>query len=103
MANKNPLVSVVIITYNRKEFLKKIIGGIVDSSFNNYEIIIIDDGSTDNTKMAISTEIQKFDIRYIYQSNKGVSAARNKGVKTSIGKFIVFIDSDILCTKPPNR
>lgn len=86
------MISVIIPTYNRAPFLKKAIESVILQSYQDFEIIIIDDGSTDNTPEVIS----KFGDRVIYvrKENEGPSAARNKGVKVSRGGFVAFLDSD---------
>ena len=74
-------VSVVIPTFNRASFIKRAINSVLNQSLSPFEIIVVDDGSTDNTK-----EILKdLPIRYIYQKNKGVSSARNRGIKEAKG------------------
>ncbi len=85
-------ISVIIPTYNRAEFLVEAIRSVLNQTFKDYEIIIVDDGSTDNTKAVL----QKFSnkIRYFYQENKGVSTARNRGIKEASGEYIAFLDSD---------
>ena len=88
-----PLVSVIIPTYNRGWILKEAIDSVLSQTFTDYELIVVDDGSTDNT-----TDILKFypEIKLIRQENRGVSAARNMGVKASSGKYLAFLDSDDL-------
>ncbi|MFW6134644.1 MAG: glycosyltransferase family 2 protein [Elusimicrobiota bacterium] len=85
--------SVIIPTYNRKSFLKKAVSSVLDQSLTDFELIIVDDGSTDGTKDFIST-YNDSRIRYFYQQNKGVSSARNKGIIQSRGDYIAFLDSD---------
>ncbi len=83
-------ISVIIPTFNRADFLPKTINSIQNQTIKPDEIIIIDDGSTDNTK-----EILKdFDIKYIYQKNNGVSSARNLGIKNAKNSWLAFCDSD---------
>jgi len=83
-------ISVIIPTYNRADFILNAIKSVQNQDFKADEIIVIDDGSDDNTK-----EILKdMDIRYIYQKNRGVSSARNKGIKESKNEWIAFLDSD---------
>ena len=84
-------ISVVIPSYNRYEFLKRALNSVYAQIHLPNEIIVIDDGSTDNT-----THIQKDfpNIKYIYQQNSGVSSARNLGIKKSSCEWIAFLDSD---------
>jgi len=88
-------ISVIIPTFNRANFLFKTITSIINQTSKVDEIILIDDGSTDNTKQIC----EKFDIKYIYQKNKGVSSARNKGIKISKNNWIAFCDSDDIWEK----
>lgn len=87
-----PQVSVIIPTYNRANFVTAAIDSVLAQSYTDYEIIVIDDGSTDNTKEVLQPYRDK--IHYIYQPNKGVSAARNTGIKEAQGDWIAFLDSD---------
>lgn len=89
---KEPLVSVVIPTYNYGHFVASAIQSVLDQTFLNIEVIVVDDGSTDTT----CEVVKKFgdQILYIYQENKGLSCARNTGIKKSKGDFIAFLDSD---------
>ena len=84
-------ISVVIPTYNRYDFLKRALASVYAQTYQPQEIIIVDDGSTDNTK-----NIQKDfpNIIYIYQKNGGVSSARNLGITNSTCNWIAFLDSD---------
>ncbi len=96
MLNKknDPLVSIVIATYNRANLIKRAINSILNQTYVNYEIIVVDDGSIDNTKEVVES-FNKHKIRYIkHKNNKGASAARNTGIKCSKGDFIAFQDSD---------
>ena len=83
-------ISVVIPTFNRAEFILKTINSILEQTIKVDEIIVVDDGSTDNTKQVL----KNFNIKYIYQENKGVSSARNRGIKESKNSWIAFCDSD---------
>lgn len=85
------LVSVIIPCYNYSNYLEKAIDSVLLQSYNPVEIIVVDDGSTDQTKEVV----QKYPtVKYIYQSNKGVSTARNIGTKNSKGDLLVFLDAD---------
>lgn len=85
-------VSVIIPTYNRGWILKDAIDSVMTQEYKDFELIIVDDGSTDNTKKILHQ--YKNHIKIIRQTNKGVSAARNAGIKYSTGKYIAFLDSD---------
>ena len=87
------LVSVIIPAYNQARFLKSAINSVLAQTYTNWECIVVDDGSTDNT----SDLVHRFNhpkIKYIYQRNSGLSAARNTGLLASKGEFITFLDSD---------
>jgi len=88
---KNPLVSVVIPTYNRGWCLNESIDSVLSQTYENFELIVVDDGSTDDTEKRLS---QYDNLTVISQPNQGVSAARNKGIKSSNGDLIAFLDSD---------
>jgi len=92
--NLRPIVSVIIPTYNRAKCIKRAIGSVLNQTYKNVEIIVVDDGSTDNTKEVLKTFIESKKIKYFYQKNKGPSAARNLGIKNSKGEYIAFLDSD---------
>ena len=96
MNSNNPLISVVIPTYNCSQFIISAIHSVLDQSYENYEIIIVDDGSTDNTKEVLKPYIEEKKIQYVFQNNLGPSAARNKGIKLSKGEYIAFLDADDL-------
>ena len=88
-----PLVSVIITTYNRREFVREAIESVQRQDFSDYEIIVVDDGSTDGTEEFL----KEFNsIHYFYQKNQGVSRARNQGLKLARGDYICFLDSDDL-------
>ena len=85
-------ISVVIPTFNRKSFLKRSIDSVLNQTVMPFEIIIVDDGSTDGTIDEIK---KRYDtVKIIYQQNKGVSSARNIGIKTASGGWVCFLDSD---------
>jgi glycosyltransferase involved in cell wall biosynthesis len=86
-----PLVSVIITCYNQGNFLQKSIQTAFDLNFKNTEVIVIDDGSTDDT----ATIANSFkNILYHFQKNQGLSAARNTGINLSKGSYILFLDAD---------
>ena len=88
----NPCVSVIIPTYNRCWILKEAIDSVLSQNFSDFEIIVVDDGSTDATNELLSTYGDQ--ITTICQKNKGVSAARNVGISIAKGDYIAFLDSD---------
>jgi len=91
---KNPLVSVIIPTYNRGWTLKEAVDSVLAQDFTDFELIVVDDGSTDNTQEILSS--YKEDIIILQQENKGVSAARNRGIASASGQYVSFLDSDDL-------
>lgn len=90
---ESPLVSVIIPTYNRAEFLGFAISSILDQTYKNLQVIIVDDGSTDDTENVIKN-FQNQEIVYIKQEHKGAPSARNIGIANSKGEYIAFLDSD---------
>ena len=95
VTNNLPLVSIVLPTYNCAAFLPHSIGSILAQIYNSYEIIVVDDGSTDNTKEVLYPFMQR--IKYILlEQNKGLPTARNIGILSAHGKYIAFIDADDL-------
>jgi glycosyltransferase involved in cell wall biosynthesis len=88
-----PVFSIILPTYNRVHFLPRAIESVIGQSFLDWELIIVDDGSTDNTKEVVSGYSDER-ILYFYQKNQERSAARNNGISQSQGKFICFLDSD---------
>lgn len=91
----NELISVIIPVYNSERYLSRAIKSVLNQTYKNYEIILIDDGSTDSS-IRICDKFSKEDsrIRVIHQKNKGVSAARNTGIKIANGNYIAFLDAD---------
>ncbi len=96
MKDKNlvPAVSVCIPTYNRRDYLKETLQSIFAQTYKDYEIVIVDDGSTDSTEEMIKQ--LGCNIRYHWQENAGDAAARNKLIELAVGKYITFPDSDDL-------
>ena len=91
---KNPTVSVIIPTYNRANLMKEAIKSVLKQTYQDFEIIVIDDGSTANIEETVKG-FNNFKIRYIcHTNNQGVSAARNTGIRVSRGKYIALLDSD---------
>jgi len=89
---KQPLVSVILPTYNRAWALKTAIDSVLFQNYPNIELIVIDDGSRDNTEELLKGYENQ--IRVLTQENAGVSAARNRGIEKSRGEFIALLDSD---------
>jgi glycosyltransferase involved in cell wall biosynthesis len=87
-----PKVSVIIPTYNRAVYICEAIDSVLNQTFQDFEIIVVDDGSNDNTKGALAKYNGR--IKFFYQENKGVSCARNMGIKEAKGEYIAFLDSD---------
>ncbi|MCU0497004.1 MAG: glycosyltransferase family 2 protein [Anaerolineae bacterium] len=91
----HPLVSVIIPVYNAAAYIKRAIDSALGQTYPNLEIILIDDGSTDQSAALIQQHYgQDRRVRYGYQVNQGVSAARNRGVQSAQGEFVHFLDSD---------
>lgn len=93
--NKNPLISIVVPAYNTKDVIKNTFKSIEQQTYRNYQIIVIDDGSTDGTGELIDNyDFSNNQFIIYHQENKGVSAARNKGIELAKGELICFLDSD---------
>lgn len=86
-------VSVIIPTFNRKDYLREAIESVINQSFQSFEIIVVDDGSNDGTREMINNEFGS-SIKYYWQENQGESVARNKGMQESQGEYIALLDSD---------
>jgi len=88
--------TVIIPTYNRKKIISKCIDSVLSQTYKNFEIIVVDNGSTDNTEQVIKNYIKQDNrIKYIWQENSGSPAgSRNTGIKNSVGEWIAFLDSD---------
>ena len=93
-SDEAPTVSVIIPTYNRARCVVRAVDSALDQSHAASEIIVVDDGSTDDTEQRLQPYRDR--IRYVYQENQGVSAARNAGIQHATGEWIAFLDSDDL-------
>ena len=95
MSEHSPLVSVVMATYNRAKLLPRAIVSLGAQSYTNWELIILDDGSTDETADVVAALMaQDPRIRYQWQKNGGLTTARNAGMKLATGAMLTFLDSD---------
>lgn len=87
-------ISVIIPLYNKKFYIAKCLDSILMQSYTNWETIIVDDGSTDNSKECVIPYMEDPRLHYYYKNNGGVSSARNYGFEKSTGDFIIYIDAD---------
>jgi glycosyltransferase involved in cell wall biosynthesis len=92
--SKNPAVSVIIPTYNRGWILREAIDSVLAQDYRDYELIVVDDGSTDDTRQILGSYGRQ--IIVLQQPNQGVSAARNRGIAESRAQLVAFLDSDDL-------
>jgi glycosyltransferase involved in cell wall biosynthesis len=91
---KRPLVSVVIPCFNSERWLNETLDSVFSQTYSNIEVIVVDDGSVDNTKNIVLNYNKQ--MTYVYQQNKGPAVARNIGIKKANGEYIAFLDSDDL-------
>ncbi|MBD2513924.1 glycosyltransferase [Nostoc sp. FACHB-973] len=91
-----PAVSVIIPTYQRGHLVSQAINSVLAQTYKDYEIIVINDGSQDNTQQVLAQFSDRHCITTIHQANQGVSAARNAGIRSARGKYIAFLDDDDL-------
>ena len=90
-----PLISIIVPVYNVEKYLKRCVDSLLQQTYKNIEIILVDDGSPDNCGIICDDYANKHDnIKILHQKNQGLSAARNNGVKISRGEYISFVDSD---------
>src|SRR5262245_21576355 len=87
-----PLVTVVIPAYNCESFIDETLNSVYSQTYENIEVLVIDDGSTDSTKEVLRRQGDR--IRYLWQQNQGTAAARNAGLRNANGEFIAFLDND---------
>lgn len=92
----SPLVSVITPTYNRADFIGEALQSVKEQTYEHFEHLIIDDGSTDDTREILAPFLEDARFRYFYQENQGQSVARNLGLAKARGDFICFLDSDNL-------
>ncbi|MDS3859214.1 glycosyltransferase family A protein [Thermosynechococcaceae cyanobacterium BACA0444] len=92
-----PLVSVIIPAFNAAHYLEQTLTSVIQQSLTDFEVLIIDDGSTDHTGEMVQAWVEQDQrIHYFYQANQGVSASRNYGIAQARGEFIAFLDADDL-------
>lgn len=93
---KNKMISIIIPTYNNPNTIKDCVLSVINQSSSNWELIIVDDGSTVNTKYIVNEYLDDHKVKYYHQRNSGVCLARNFGVSLSKGNFLLFLDADDL-------
>jgi glycosyltransferase involved in cell wall biosynthesis len=93
--NPKPTISIILCTYNREKYLNDCIKSVLQQTFQGFELIVVDDGSQDNTFELVNQYVQKFNnIRYLKHQNRKAGYARNAGIQASFGEYITFLDSD---------
>ncbi len=90
----NPRISVITPTYNRAGFIAEAVQSVLDQSMGDFEHLIVDDGSTDDTRMVLEPFLEDPRVHYFYQDNQGQSVARNKALSCAKGEMVCFLDSD---------
>src|SRR5688500_10051894 len=96
MSTSEPLVSVIIPVYNAENFISATLNSVLHQSWSNLEIILVNDGSTDQTEKSIAAFLNDPRVKYIKQDNAGCSAAKNTGLAEAKGDFIQYLDADDL-------
>ena len=89
----NKLISIIVPLYNKDQYIKRCLLSILNQTYNDFEIIIINDGSTDNSEQIVR-ELNNKKIRFYTTNNKGVSHARNFGIREAKGEYVCFVDAD---------
>lgn len=92
--NTPPFFTVIVPTYNRSKTVVEAIDSVLDQTFDDYELIVVDDGSTDQTAEILSQRYADSQINYVYQRNRGKAGVRNTGIKLALGEYLAFLDSD---------
>jgi glycosyltransferase involved in cell wall biosynthesis len=93
--NEQNFVSIVLPTYNRVEYLRRSIDSVINQTSGNWELLIVDDGSSDESLPLIAKYVSKYkNIKYFFHQNRGVAYSMNSGIKNSKGNFITFLGSD---------
>lgn len=89
------MISVIVPVYNAENYIEKCLNSLVNQKINDYEILIIDDGSTDRSRVICESFQNKYNqVKLFCQNNSGVSAARNRGLEAAKGEYIIFVDAD---------
>ena len=91
---EKPLVTIYITNHNYGKFVKKAIDSVLSQTYRNFELIIIDDGSTDNSKKIINKYKYNSKIKIFYQANRGLTVSNNLAIRASQGKYIMRLDAD---------
>lgn len=100
METKKTLISIIVPVYNTEKYIERCLDSIMKQDYPNFEVILVNDGSTDESRIIIQKYKEKYkNISYIKQENKGVGAARNAGIKVAKGDYISFVDSDDYISK----
>jgi glycosyltransferase involved in cell wall biosynthesis len=92
----NPRVSIIIATYNFGRFLAETLENVFRQTLQDWELVIVDDGSTDNTREIVNRYLSDKRVRYVFQRNRGLASARNTGIRASSGEYVQFLDADDL-------
>ncbi|MCK4851950.1 MAG: glycosyltransferase family 2 protein, partial [Candidatus Omnitrophica bacterium] len=94
MSNAGPETSVIIPAYNCAGYITEAVESVLGQTYKDFEIIVVDDGSTDNTREILETYRRRGLIRYVYQGNQGRARARNTGIRSARGGYMAFLDAD---------
>jgi len=89
-------VSVIVPAYNCGKYIKEAIECVLEQTYENKEILVVDDGSTDNTQQIVRQYVERSEVKYFYQKNKGPAASRNTGIRNATGEYVSFLDADDL-------
>ncbi|MEL7502558.1 MAG: glycosyltransferase [Cyanobacteria bacterium J06554_6] len=89
-----PLISAIICTHNRAQYLGAAIDSLLDQSFEHYEVIVVDNASTDQTAAVVQARLPHPQLTYVYESTLGLSVARNRGAQTAKGQILAYLDDD---------
>lgn len=92
--HSNPLISIIIPYYNCEQYIEETLASIEGQTYKNFEVILVNDGSKEDSTLFLKNLLKHKNIHYLYQDNKGVSAARNLGATIAKGEFLLFVDAD---------